>query len=244
MPDGGRKQSGTGSEQAGSYEVGYGKPPEKTRFKKGQPSPNPSGRRGKAVSGSVIDKVLQRKVSLHLDGRQQKVSVGEALVLSLADKAMRGDMAATREVLRFQERADARRAADAARAKAVQNPVAPEIDENSDLDVVGSENWIIDRFTAMATTAGVVEKELTALGLVYRADTILCISNRFLDILSNHFDDSELAGLKMLSLKREAEHKAKNHPNINRFMKNWGMELLLEDKWKEIVAAGLPSPLD
>jgi Family of unknown function (DUF5681) len=72
------------------YEVGFGKPPERTRFKKGR-SGNPKGRpRKKPDLYSELTKVLREKVTV--EGQQERVTVQQALLLRLRDQALRGEL--------------------------------------------------------------------------------------------------------------------------------------------------------
>jgi hypothetical protein len=75
-----------------SYEVGFGKPPERTRFKKGR-SGNPKGRpRKKPDLYSELTKVLRENVTITVEGQQNKVTVQQALLLRLRDQALRGEL--------------------------------------------------------------------------------------------------------------------------------------------------------
>ena len=75
-----------------SYEVGFGKPPERTRFKKGR-SGNPKGRpRKKPDLYSELTKVLRENVTITVDGQQEKVKVQQALLRRLRDEALRGEL--------------------------------------------------------------------------------------------------------------------------------------------------------
>jgi nucleoid-associated protein YgaU len=72
------------------YEVGFGKPPEQTRFKKGR-SGNPKGRPRKQPDlYSELTKVLREKVTV--EGQQEKVTVQQALLRRLRDQALRGEL--------------------------------------------------------------------------------------------------------------------------------------------------------
>jgi Family of unknown function (DUF5681) len=74
------------------YEVGFGKPPKRTRFKKGR-SGNPKGRpRKKPDLYSELVKVLRENVTITVDGQQEKVTVQQALLRRLRDQALRGEL--------------------------------------------------------------------------------------------------------------------------------------------------------
>jgi hypothetical protein len=75
-----------------SYETGYGKPPIRTRFKKGQ-SGNPTGRRkGSRNLASALDSALQEKVTVNEGGVRKKVTKKQAALKQIANKAASGDV--------------------------------------------------------------------------------------------------------------------------------------------------------
>lgn len=82
----------------GDYPVGYGKPPEATRFRKGV-SGNPKGRPkgSKNISSMLLDAGRQT-VQITRNGRPQVVSLMEAGILQLYTKAAGGDPRAMREI--------------------------------------------------------------------------------------------------------------------------------------------------
>jgi Family of unknown function (DUF5681) len=74
------------------YEVGFGKPPKRTQFKKGR-SGNPHGRPPKKPDlYGELTKVLREKVTITVDGQREKVTVQQALLLRLRDEALRGKL--------------------------------------------------------------------------------------------------------------------------------------------------------
>jgi hypothetical protein len=74
------------------YEVGFGKPPKHTRFKKGR-SGNPQGRPPKKPDVySELTKVLGEDVTIIVDGQPKKVTVQQALLLRLREQALRGEL--------------------------------------------------------------------------------------------------------------------------------------------------------
>jgi hypothetical protein len=141
-----------------SYEVGFGKPPERTRFKKGR-SGNPKGRpRKKPDLYSELTKVLRENVTITVEGQQNKVTVQQALLLRLRDQALRGELWAGKllqkvvgalpesgsesgridmrsigakfdRIMAESARKEAEAGQDPEKAEAVSDPVEPENDE-------------------------------------------------------------------------------------------------------------------
>lgn len=72
------------------YEVGYGKPPKDTRFKKGR-SGNPKGRpKGRKNMSTHIEEILASKVIVRENGVSRKLPFREAFVRNLAARALNG----------------------------------------------------------------------------------------------------------------------------------------------------------
>lgn len=94
-------------------EIGYGKPPKKSRFKPGT-SGNPKGR-PKRFSKSivnVIDETLEARIEVRENGKLRAISARELTVKSFVDQAVSGDIEAASLILgilgnpdRFGERA-------------------------------------------------------------------------------------------------------------------------------------------
>ena len=83
------------------YEVGYGKPPKETQFKKGQ-SRNPKRRpRHVKTRGKLLSEVLDAKVSVIEDGRRRKIPNVEAMCKQVVNRAAQGDKKSTQAVLRM-----------------------------------------------------------------------------------------------------------------------------------------------
>jgi hypothetical protein len=74
------------------YEVGFGKPPKRTQFRRGR-SGNPYGRPPKKPDlHGELAKVLHEDVTITVEGQPEKVTVQQALLLRLRDQALRGDL--------------------------------------------------------------------------------------------------------------------------------------------------------
>ena len=73
------------------YAVGFGKPPRRTRFCKGQ-SGNPKGRpRGAKNLATLMEKVLKEPVVISENGKRRRITKRVALVKQLVNKAIAGD---------------------------------------------------------------------------------------------------------------------------------------------------------
>lgn len=117
-------KAGTGAASGETDErVGYGRPPRATRFRPGQ-SGNPRGRpKGAHNTGTIVKDVLARKVSLNGAGGRRQVAVKEAIVLRMAEAALKGDLKAAAAVLAL----DARHAPPSE----VTGPVASDRDDEA-----------------------------------------------------------------------------------------------------------------
>jgi len=86
-----RKPGKNSSGSSGDYRVGYGRPPEATRFKPGQ-SGNPNGRpKGSKNFDTLFEEELRRPVSLREGGRVQKMPKQRALIKQLVNRALTGN---------------------------------------------------------------------------------------------------------------------------------------------------------
>ena len=76
------------------YDVGYAKPPSKTRFKPGQ-SGNPTGRpRGAKNLVTAIEDELRARVTVTENGRRKRVTKREVIAKRLVNCAAEGDLRA------------------------------------------------------------------------------------------------------------------------------------------------------
>ena len=85
----------------GEYEVGYGKPPRATQFKRGQ-SGTPSGR-PKAAKGinTIVCESLTQKVSVRTANGEKRITRIEAVLHKTVEQAMKGNPRALAELIRL-----------------------------------------------------------------------------------------------------------------------------------------------
>jgi hypothetical protein len=73
------------------YEVGYGRPPKHSRFKKGQ-SGNPMGRKKGGLNLlTILHRELQRTIEIREGDDRKRVTKLEAIVKGLVLRALKGD---------------------------------------------------------------------------------------------------------------------------------------------------------
>jgi hypothetical protein len=88
-------------------EVGYGKPPKQTRFKKGQ-SGNPRGRpKGSKSLNTLITRELESHITIEQNGIKRKIARKEALVKGLINDALKGKDRPRDKVIDYVERVEA-----------------------------------------------------------------------------------------------------------------------------------------
>jgi hypothetical protein len=81
------------------YEVGYGKPPRHTRFKKGQ-SGNPRGRpSGSNNLSTLLSEALNEPVIIAENGGRRKISKCRAIITQLVNRSAKGDLRAAKILL-------------------------------------------------------------------------------------------------------------------------------------------------
>jgi hypothetical protein len=79
------------SRDPGDYEVGYGKPPNETRFQKGR-SGNPKGRpKGRRNWASEVLRVCSEIVAVRTASGPKRMTIYEALLRSETKRAINGD---------------------------------------------------------------------------------------------------------------------------------------------------------
>src|SRR5215469_1502966 len=81
------------------YEVGYGKPPRHTQFKKGQ-SGNPRGRPPEAKNlSTLLNEALNERVVVTDSGGRRRVSKRAAIIKQLVNRSAKADMRALKILL-------------------------------------------------------------------------------------------------------------------------------------------------
>lgn len=102
-------------------DVGYRKPPKRTQFKPGK-SGNPKGRaKGQRNLRSDLTSLLKKPVTIREDGELRRVSRQEAILLSLFEKAVRGDVKASSQMLAILLRLEAQDPPEQAPARVTDN---------------------------------------------------------------------------------------------------------------------------
>lgn len=92
---------GGDSHEAPRYEVGYGKPPQHTRFKPGK-SGNPRGRPKSAKGLNVlVRETLTKKIAVRTAAGERKISRIEAVLQKTVEQAMKGNPRALAELLKL-----------------------------------------------------------------------------------------------------------------------------------------------
>ena len=79
------------------YQVGPGRPPLHTRFKKGQ-SGNPGGRSTKSLP-ALLAAALDEEVYVTTNGRRRKLTKREAIIARMVDKSASADLRATKMLI-------------------------------------------------------------------------------------------------------------------------------------------------
>ena len=85
------------------YEIGYGRPPHHTRFKKGW-SGNPNGRPGGAKNlSTVLSEALNERVIITENGGRRKISKRQAVIKQIVNQAAKGDWRAAKLLFDIQQ---------------------------------------------------------------------------------------------------------------------------------------------
>jgi hypothetical protein len=100
---------------------GYKRPPPGSRFRTGQ-SGNPKGRpKGGRNLKTDLTALMKKRVAIREDGELRQVSRQEAMLLSLFEKAVRGDIKASAQIFAMLMKLDVRDAAPSEPAAVTDN---------------------------------------------------------------------------------------------------------------------------
>lgn len=85
------------------YDVGFGKPPQHSRFKKGR-SGNSKGRprHARALKTDLLE-ILDQEIAIGLPGGREQMTMQRAMILNLTSKAVMGDTRAAQTLIRLTE---------------------------------------------------------------------------------------------------------------------------------------------
>lgn len=98
MPE--NKDNPENSLKVRDYKIGYKKPPPESQWKKGCQSPNPSGRpRGSKIRSFDLDRYLMQPVNIRSKNGSQKAVYLHALLQTMMQSALRGDVKHAKLVL-------------------------------------------------------------------------------------------------------------------------------------------------
>src|SRR5271169_827968 len=104
--------------------VGYGRPPQSTRFKKGR-SGNPKGRpKGSLNVATVLSKTLREKVVINENGKRKVVTKMEASSKQLVNQAASGKMPALNKVFELAQTVEER-----LKSPEAEGPAVSELDQ-------------------------------------------------------------------------------------------------------------------
>lgn len=106
QPAGNNEPNGTllEEEEPANYKVGYRKPPLHSQFKPGQSGNPRRNKRGARSIAEEISDALKKPVNVKENGRSRKISVVEAGLAVLRQKALSGNLPALYKLLEYAER--------------------------------------------------------------------------------------------------------------------------------------------
>jgi hypothetical protein len=114
---------------AATDEVGYGKPPKATRFRKGR-SGNPKGRqRGEENLLAVFKRMVSKRIKIKEDDRWRTITMADAIILQNYKAALQRDQIAMSNIIRLAE--ESGELIDRADVKQVGMPAAFPIRSNN-----------------------------------------------------------------------------------------------------------------
>lgn len=126
----------SGKPRSSSSQVGFGQPPEHTRFQPGQ-SGNPAGRpKGSRSFKTELRNALAAEVVVQIDGRQQRISKFRAVVERLMSNASKGDFKAAALIVELGQKID----------------LEPLSATNDQIAISSDDQIILDRYVTLAAS--------------------------------------------------------------------------------------------
>lgn len=95
-------------EKTENYEVGYGRPPQKSQFKPGQSGNNKGRPKNSKNTYTMLNDVLEQKINIKENGQELRISKKLATIMQLVNRAVKGDVKAINSLLPHMLMADAR----------------------------------------------------------------------------------------------------------------------------------------
>jgi hypothetical protein len=90
-----------------SYDVGYGRPPQHSRFSSGR-SGNPRGRpKGSQNLTTLLDEALDQKVTVTEHGQSRQITKREAIATQVVNRAVKGNPCTLKLVLGWEDKREA-----------------------------------------------------------------------------------------------------------------------------------------
>lgn len=145
------------------------KPENSGRWRKGQPSPNPAGRPPKETPKKSVEEpsdehFLDKPITIRIGGEEKEMGLAEAVLATLVQKALKGDVASAQAVLRV----DTARKKSGKGGKPPVPPLPPLIrfmkSSDTALEKLGfltmkHETWLVCDWALEAAVARMIEHE-------------------------------------------------------------------------------------
>lgn len=104
MAEKSKRYSPDNTDENGDYKVGRARPPENGKFRKGDGRKRGRRKKGDKNLETIFKKELGSKVNLKINGKPQRVTKQEAVVMRLFDNAGKGQSSAIKTVMEMSER--------------------------------------------------------------------------------------------------------------------------------------------
>lgn len=89
-----------------SYEVGYGKPPVSTRFKRGQSGNRAGRKRGSVGLTKLVLKEMDKSVTFTVNGKRKTMTKRQAIAIGLVNSALKNEVKALATILQIESTAE------------------------------------------------------------------------------------------------------------------------------------------